>query len=265
MYATGAISLLSERMIGLPKSMTKAQLKTFVPVSLASGFMYNTPLVAMMIPAVRDMSARTGLNGSKLFMGLSFLALLGGSMTLIGTSVNLIIAAMVSEATAKGELSGMKSIGLFDPMWIGLPATVAGVAFMILVGTRLLPDRKKRGDAGAKKRLYRSEFQIEPGSNLDGKSLEQSGFAKPVDCRLSPSSETAHYPSCQPARLSNRRPADFFIFGRRVARLMDNYRYGSGLCDGDVEQASRTPACRGGPVGPSSCNRTPNIRTAASR
>ena len=184
MYATGAISLLSERMIGLPKSMTKAQLKTFVPVSLASAFIYNTPLVAMMIPAVREITRRTGLKGSKLFMGLSFLALLGGSMTLIGTSVNLIIAAMVSEATAKGELSGMKSIGLFDPMWIGLPATVAGVAFMILVGTRLLPDRKKRGDAGAKKRLYRSEFQIEPGSNLDGKSLEQSGFAKPVDCRL---------------------------------------------------------------------------------
>lgn len=184
MYATGAISLLSERFIGLPKSVGIAQLKIFVPVSLASAFLYNTPLVAMMIPAVRDVTRRTGLSGSKLFMGLSYLALLGGSITLIGTSVNLIIASLVSDATAKGELGGINSIGLFDPMWIGLPATIAGLAFMILIGSRLLPDRSGRADAGAQKRLYRSEFRVEPGSNLDGKTLDQSGFARPVDCRL---------------------------------------------------------------------------------
>src|SRR4029453_7739709 len=49
MYATGAISLLSERLIGLPKSITSAQIKILVPVSLASAFLYNTPLVALMI------------------------------------------------------------------------------------------------------------------------------------------------------------------------------------------------------------------------
>src|SRR5690348_2290471 len=63
MYATGAISLLSERVIGLPKSLTMAQLKILVPISLVSGFLYNTPLVAMMIPAVRDLTNRTGLKG----------------------------------------------------------------------------------------------------------------------------------------------------------------------------------------------------------
>src|SRR5215813_7552045 len=71
MYATGAISLLSERLIGLPKSITVAQIKILVPVSIASAFLYNTPLVAMMIPAVRDVSRRTGLPQSKLLMGLS--------------------------------------------------------------------------------------------------------------------------------------------------------------------------------------------------
>jgi len=184
MYATGAISLLSERLIGQPKSTVEAQLKIFVPVSMASAFLYNTPLVAMMIPAVRDVTRRTGLSRSKLFMGLSFVALLGGTITLIGTSVNLIVAALVSEASGKGELSGMKSIGLFDPMRIGLPATVAGLAFMILIGSRLLKDRTGRGSAGAHTRLYRSEFQIDPGSHLEGKTLEQSGFSKPVDFRL---------------------------------------------------------------------------------
>ena len=111
MYATGAISLVSERVIGLPKSITTAQLRIFVPVSIVSAFLYNTPLVAMMIPAVRDVTRRTGLPGSKLFMGLSYVALLGGTITLIGTSVNLIIAGLVSDAVSKGELRAIGAIG----------------------------------------------------------------------------------------------------------------------------------------------------------
>src|ERR1044071_7424754 len=71
MYATGAISLLSERVIGLPRSLTMAQLRIFAPVSAVSAFLYNTPLVAMMIPAIRAVTRRTGLDASKLLMGLS--------------------------------------------------------------------------------------------------------------------------------------------------------------------------------------------------
>jgi len=174
MYATGAISLLSERVIGLPKSLTMAQLRIFAPVSLVSAFLYNTPLVAMMIPAVRDVIRRTGLNGSKLFMGLSYVALLGGTITLIGTSVNLIVAGLVSDAVAKGELSAMRPIGFFDPAWIGIPATIAGLAYMILIGSRLLKDRTGT-QAGVEKRIYRSEFRIED-SKLKGKTLEQAGL-----------------------------------------------------------------------------------------
>ena len=176
MYATGAISLLSERLIGLPKSLVIAQLKIFVPVSVASAFLYNTPLVAMMIPAVRDVTRKTGLNGSKLFMGLSYLALLGGTITLIGTSVNLIVAGLVSDLISKSQLPGMEPIGIFDPMWIGLPATAAGVLYMILIGSRLLPEGSGTSNAGALKRMYRGEFRVEQDSNLDGKTLEQAGF-----------------------------------------------------------------------------------------
>jgi di/tricarboxylate transporter len=184
MYATGAISLLSERLIGLPKSLAVAQFKIFVPVSLASAFLYNTPLVAMMIPAVRDLVRKTGLSASRLFMGLSYVTILGGTITLIGTSVNLIVAGLVSDGMAKGEFPGMQPIGIFDPMWIGLPATITGVAFMMLIGSRLVPDRTRAGDAGAQKRVYKSEFVVEPGSKLDGKTLEQAGFAHPIGYKL---------------------------------------------------------------------------------
>jgi di/tricarboxylate transporter len=184
MYATGAISLLSEKLIGLPRSLLSAQVKILFPVTLASAFLYNTPLVAMMIPAVRDVSRKAGLQSSRLFMGLSYMALLGGTITLIGTSVNLIIAGLVSDAVAKGELGPMKQIGLFDPLWIGLPAALTGLLFMIFVGSRLLPDKMTAGDVIGPKRIYRSEFRIESGSNLDGKTLAQCGFASPVGFQL---------------------------------------------------------------------------------
>ena len=178
MYATGAISLLSERVIGLPKSITAAQLKIFVPVAATSAFLYNTPLVAMMIPAIRDLTRRTGLAGSKLFMGLSYTAMLGGTVTLIGTALNLIIAGMVLDAVGRGELSGMRPIGLFDPAWIAVPAAIAGLTYMMLIGSRLLKD-KTRTRAGVEKRTYRSEFRIED-SRLNKKTLEQAGLAHPV-------------------------------------------------------------------------------------
>lgn len=182
MYATGAISLLSDRITGLPKSVTTAQLRIFVPISIVSAFLYNTPLVAMMIPAVRDLTRRTGLNGSKLFMGLSYIALLGGTVTLIGTAVNLIIAGLVADAVAKGELPVATPIGLFDPAWIGIPAAIAGLAYMVLIGSRLLKDRTA-SQVGVEKRLYRSEFRIED-SKLKGKTLEQTGFANPTGFTL---------------------------------------------------------------------------------
>lgn len=183
MYATGAISLISERLIGLPRSITAAQVRILVPVSLASAFLYNTPLVAMMIPAVRDVVRRTGLNGSKLFMGLSYVALLGGTITLIGTSVNLIIAGLVAEAAAAGKILGPKQINLFDPMWVGLPATLAGLVYMIFIAPRLLPDRSATR-TGSEKRTYRSEFRVAEASNLQGKTLDQVGLSNPVGCTL---------------------------------------------------------------------------------
>lgn len=178
MYATGAISLLSERVIGLPKSIAMAQLKIFVPITAASAFLYNTPLVAMMIPAVRDLTRRTGLQGSRLFMGLSYSALLGGTITLIGTSVNLIVAGLVADAVARGELRGVAPIGFFAPALIGVPAAIAGLAYMILIGSRLVKE-KVDSQAGLEKRTYRSEFRVED-SRLRNKTLAEAGLAHPV-------------------------------------------------------------------------------------
>lgn len=184
MYATGAISLLSQRMIGLPSSVAAAQIRILPPIALGSAFLNNTPLVAMMIPVVRDLTRVTGLPRSKLFMGLSFASILGGTMTVIGTSVNLIIVGLVANATASGRLTGMKPLTIFEPIWVGLPATVAGLVFMMLVGTRLLPDEGQQESAILAERVFRIELCVQPQSNLDGKTLGAAGFAKPVGYSL---------------------------------------------------------------------------------
>jgi len=184
MYATGAISLLSQHMIGLPRTVWAAQLRILPPIALGSAFLNNTPLVAMMIPVVRDLTRVTGLPRSKLFMGLSFASILGGTMTLIGTSVNLIISGLVIDAMASGRLTGMKPLTIFEPIWVGLPATVAGLVFMMFIGTRLLPGDRRQGSADSAVRVFRVELRVQPHSNLDGKTLDVAGFAKPVGYRL---------------------------------------------------------------------------------
>ena len=184
MYATGAISLLSQRLIGLPRSLGAAQIRILPPIALGSAFLNNTPLVAMMIPVVRDLARNTGLAKSKLFMGLSFASILGGTMTLIGTSVNLIIAGLTADAITSGHLTGMKPLTIFEPVWVGLPATVAGLLFMMLIGTRLLPGDKQQKSTGSAEHVFRVELCVQPRANLDGKTLEAVGFARPVGYSL---------------------------------------------------------------------------------
>jgi di/tricarboxylate transporter len=72
MYSTGAITLLSKHLIGQPRTLGAAQVKIFSPIATASAFLNNTPLVAMMIPVIRDVARTIGLAPSKLLMGVSF-------------------------------------------------------------------------------------------------------------------------------------------------------------------------------------------------
>src|SRR5271165_584299 len=184
MYSTGAISLLSHRLIGQPKSATSANLRILPPITIGSAFINNTPMVAMMIPVVRDLKRQTGLAAPSLFMGLSFASILGGNMTLIGGAVNLIVAGMIVDAINSGKLHGMKPVGIFDLAWVGVPAAVVGLLYLIFVAPRLLPGVKTRETSSPAGRRYLSEFKVQPNSNLEGKTLEEVGFASPVDFQL---------------------------------------------------------------------------------
>ncbi len=182
MYSTGAISILSDKLIGRPKSVLWAQLKILPSIAFGSAFLNNTPLVAMMIPVIRDLSRSCGLDAKKLYIPLSYASILGGTCTLIGTATNLVIAGMVEEQLSKGGAQPhMESIGLFDLAWIGVPATVAGLGFLMLFSKRLLPTTPKGTGIleQQERRQFRIELKIDPEGPLAGKTIEQAGLAVP--------------------------------------------------------------------------------------
>jgi len=187
MYSTGAITLLADKLIGFPKSLRVAQLKILPSIAFGSAFLNNTPLVAMMIPVIRDISRASRISVSKLFIPLSFASILGGASTLIGTSTNLIIAGLVLEQIAAGntETPGLRPLTIFDPTWVGLPVAILGLIYIIILSARLLPNIKVDATMGDDRRLYRAEFVVDAKSPLIGKTLKEAGFANPVGFELS--------------------------------------------------------------------------------
>jgi di/tricarboxylate transporter len=186
MYSTGAISLLSEKLIGRPKTLLGAQLKILPPIAFGSAFLNNTPLVAMMVPVIGDLCRSTGLSKAKLYLPLSYASILGGTCTLIGTATNLIIAGLVLDAIKNdaGGNAGLQEITMFDPSRIAVPAMFAGLVLLMLTSRFLLSDTGRKTAAAPSRRRYSSEFTIPAGSKLAGRTLEVAGFSEPVGFEL---------------------------------------------------------------------------------
>jgi len=186
MYRTGAITLITEKLIGRPNSLLAAHAKILPPVAVGSAFLNNTPLVAMFIPVIRDLAKISRLPAPRLYIPLSFASILGGTCTLIGTSTNLVVAGMVIDFLAKGDANAppLRPIAMFDLAWIGLPATIAGIVFMMLISRFLLPGTKETESAAEITRFYGSEFRVPADSPLIGRTLENLGYINPLGFKL---------------------------------------------------------------------------------
>jgi len=167
---TGAIQIIAGRVLGRPKTLTAAQLGLMVPVAALSAFLNNTPVVAMMIPAVSDWAKRLRLSPSKLMIPLSYAAILGGTCTVIGTSSNLVVNSLMKQS------ADVRPLGLFEIAWIGVPGTVAGILFVVLLSRWLLPERRPAISKHDDPREYTAEMLVEPGSPLVGRTLEEAGL-----------------------------------------------------------------------------------------
>jgi di/tricarboxylate transporter len=167
---TGAVAWLVQGVLGRPRNLFNAQLRLMAPVAAASGFMNNTPVVAMFLPAVIDWARQNRLPVSKLLIPLSYASILGGTCTLIGTSTNLVVNGLL---TSHARLPGL---GMFDITRVGLPAAVIGMAYLVLLGRWLLPDRRPVMDPQDDPRRYTVEMLVQPSSPLAGRSVEDAGL-----------------------------------------------------------------------------------------
>ena len=166
---TGGVNWLGQRLFGRPKTLSGAQFRLMAPITALSAVLNNTPLVAMMIPAVSDWAKRNRFSASRLMIPLSYAAILGGMCSLIGTSTNLVVNGLLIEQTPI-------RFGLFEIAWVGLPCALVGITFIVLVGRWLLPDRSSVMTQQGDPREYTLEMLVETGGPLAGKSIEEAGL-----------------------------------------------------------------------------------------
>jgi di/tricarboxylate transporter len=167
---TGGIAWIVDGVLGRPRSLPHALLRLMVPVAAVSAFLNNTPVVAMFLPAVTDWARHNRLPLSKLLIPLSYAAILGGTCTLIGTSTNLVVNGLLASQ------AGLPSLGMFDITWVGLPSAMVGIAYLLLPGRWLLPDRRPVMSDLDDPRQYTVEMRVEPTSPLAGKTIEDAGL-----------------------------------------------------------------------------------------
>ncbi len=167
---TGAANVLAKALLGRPKSEWAAQIRLMLPVAFLSAFLNNTPVVAMLVPAVQDWARRNCFSVSKLMIPLSYAAIFGGACTMIGTSTNLILAGLVEQD------STLLAIGFFEIAWLGIPSAVIGIIFVLCTSRWLLPTRKPPITEQMNLKEYAVEMLVEEGSSLVGQTIEQAGL-----------------------------------------------------------------------------------------
>ncbi len=172
---TGAMGMVTQPLLGRPGSVTGALMRLTLPVAGLSAFLNNTPIVAMFMPVVNDWCKKIGLAPSKLFIPLSYAAILGGSCTLIGTATNVFVDGQVIQAQKAGQLTDIH-IGMFTISAIGVPSLVLGLIYLLTVAPRLLPDRRTPVEADSDARQYTVEMIVEPKSPIHGKTIEEAGL-----------------------------------------------------------------------------------------
>ncbi len=171
LHATGVIEKFSSNMFGnsgnnIPKKLNRM----LFPVAGLSAFLNNTPIIAMLIPAVKAWCRRNNFSSSKFLIPISFAAILGGTCTLIGTSTNLIIHGMLISR-------GFDGFSFFELALVGVPVTIFGILVISFFLHTFLPDRKEAiVELGEHTREFVVELKVNKNYPYIGSTVEEAGL-----------------------------------------------------------------------------------------
>jgi di/tricarboxylate transporter len=169
--STGLLAELNHIIYGNKRSgLTKKMFRLLAPVTMISAFTNNAPLVAMLIPSVRDWARKNNYASSKFLLPVSYAAIFGGMCTLIGTSTNLIVHGLLLQA-------GYEGFSFFEISKIGVPAALLGLVYVGFVGSRWLPERKETiTELGEKTREFVIALKVTESYAGVRKTVEQAGL-----------------------------------------------------------------------------------------
>ncbi|MCA9133441.1 MAG: SLC13 family permease [Planctomycetales bacterium] len=211
--SSGVLDAVGRSLLGNVSTEQGALGRLSLVVVTCSAFLLNTAIVAMLLPLAIAWCRRKNVAPSRLLLPISYLAILGGTCTLVGTSTNLLVQGLLRDvsqdveglqrAEAKGvpeeqlpprvaELKAnyrlawltagpragqLQPMGLTEISWIGVPCAMAGVLVLILFGRRLLPNRTELLDSlEDRRREYLVEMLVTQGCTLIGKTVEEGGL-----------------------------------------------------------------------------------------
>ncbi|WP_088102112.1 SLC13 family permease [Halalkalibacter urbisdiaboli] len=167
---SGLLNRLVYSALGAGRSPRTTLIRMMLPVSGLSAFLNNTPIVVMFTPVIRDWCNERGISPSKFLIPLSYATIFGGTITLIGTSTNLLIHGLMID-------SGLPGYSMFQLAIVGIPAALVGTIYMSTIGYKILPERKSSEVMFKENtREYLSELVVEEHSPIIGKTIEEAGL-----------------------------------------------------------------------------------------
>lgn len=167
---SGKIDQIAEVWLSKSRSETGAMVLFSVPISLLSAFLNNTPIVVTFTPIIKNWCEEHGISPSKFLIPLSYATILGGTITLLGTSTNLVVHGMLIEY-------GLEGFSIFTLTVVGIPVTIIGLLYLFTIGKRLLPDHKGFSQQVKEDvKEYIAEMQVEACFQHVNKSVKKAGL-----------------------------------------------------------------------------------------
>jgi di/tricarboxylate transporter len=174
---TGVVDVIGRTILRLTgDDANRLLVVVMVAAAALSAFISNTATTAFFVPIALGLARRTRISASQLLMPLAFASILASSTTLISSSTNIVISGLMTQYD-------LAPLGMFELSLVGIPVAIVGLAYMITIGRRLVPDRGSADEAedAFGIRPYLTEIVILPGSPLAGKTLDESDLGRDLD------------------------------------------------------------------------------------